>query len=317
MGDYYDVIVCGTCFADMIFGELSHLPQPGEEVFGQAFNFTGGGAYITAVAAARLGLKVAIVSPFGDGVLEKMIRDGLNEEGVDTRWSYDLNGPLPFVTVAVNYGGDRGFITYAPPFDGRKFVHHVLEVLDRISAQWIHMGAHRGMEDIIDTAKRRRMNVSMDVGWDKEWLTDPALRRLISNADLFSPNRGEALAITGASNIGDAIETLHQWARRVIVTDGSKGCMVKDEGTDARWFPAEPVTAVDSTGAGDNFVAGVLAGLVNGASLADSIRLGSFCGKESVKALGGSTNSPTIHAANEFLQPYGWRLLPWERRLNA
>ncbi len=310
----YDLLVYGICFADLIYGQIPHVPRPGEEVLCGAFQFCGGGAYITAVAAARLGLKVAIVAPFGGGVLEQTVKQWLQAETVDTTWAYQSSESLPFVTVALNYGGDRGFLTYAPELDSGAFDKHARHVLPLIPARWIHIGVHQASAPLVDVARARQMHISMDVGWNESWLRDPALLDQVRHAQVFLPNRQEAQTITGTRTMAEAVNQLRPWTRQLIITDGPHGGLVKEEDGTVFRYAASAVPAVDSTGAGDNFTAGVIAALVNGMGLREAVQLGSFCGAASVQALGGTANSPTLETANRFLRSSGWQLRPWQER---
>lgn len=307
MTTHYDL------YADMVYGGVPHLPAPGEEVLCGSFGFFGGGSYITAVAAARLGLRVAVLSPFGTGVLEQMVKGWLQDEGVDTRWAFYPSHPMPYVTVAINHGGDRGFLTYQSP-ENEHYAAHCLDVMAHISAKWLHLGARRGIRPLIEMAQRRSMAVSTAVGWDPEWLTDPELLRLIALSHLFMANRQEAEAITATHSIGDAAASLSRYVRHFVITDAERGGVFQDAESPIGHYEATPAAAVDTTGAGDNFAAGILAGLINGASLGDAVRLGSLCGQQSVLKLGGTTNSPTLSEANQYLVPFNWQLRHWEDR---
>ncbi len=314
MASEFDVVVHGICFADLIYSDIPHLPEPGEEVFCGDFGFSGGGAFITAVAAARLGLKVAIVAPFGSGPLEQVLKQWLTDEGVDTTWAYDLPHPRPYVTVAMNHGGDRGFLTYVSPEDDEGLMKHSLRVFDRLAPRWVHLAARRGGVALARRVKAKGAHLSLDVGWNPQWLRDPELLEIVRWADLFLPNRNEAQLMTNTSSIDAAAERLSLYAARVVVTDGGRGGVFKEGARPLRSYTVDPAVVKDSTGAGDNFTAGVLAGLIHGVDLDQAVHLGSFCGRESVQALGGSTNSPSWAKANAFLRSYGWQLTPWTAR---
>lgn len=74
----FDVVVFSQVFVDVIFSPIAKLPNPGEEVFCDDFEFTCGGAYNTAVALSRLGMKVALVSVIGNDFLSNFIKQNLS-----------------------------------------------------------------------------------------------------------------------------------------------------------------------------------------------------------------------------------------------
>lgn len=310
----YDLIVHGICFADLIYGQVPHLPSPGEEVHCGTFGFSGGGAFITAVSAARLGLKVAILSPFGQGPIEQVVKGLLESEGVDTQWVYESPGPLPFVTVAINHGGDRGFLTYESSEHHEAFQAHCLHVVSQVSASWLHLGAHQHTLPLAELALKRNIQVSMGTAWDPEWLQHPDLIRLIACSQLFLANRQEAETITHTDNLDAAARTLEDLVPRFAITDADQGGLYRDLASVTRPFASEPTPVQDSTGAGDNFTAGVLAGLINGATFQQAVDLGSFCGRQSVRGLGGTSTAAQMADANHYLESAGWSLRPFAHR---
>ncbi len=313
----YDLIVHGICFADLIYGQVPHLPAPGEEVHCGAFGFSGGGAFITAVAAARLDLKVAILSPFGQGPLEQVVKGLLESEGVDTQWAYQSPDPLPFVTVAINHGGDRGFLTYESSQHHAAFQAHCLRVVNKVSASWLHLGAHPHTLPLVELALKKNIQVSMGTAWDPEWLQDPDLIHLIACSHLFLANRQEAEAITRTHSLRAAGQALEALAPRFAITNADQGGLYRELASPPRPFASDPTPVVDSTGAGDNFTAGVLAGLINGATFRQAVDLGSYCGRQSVRGFGGTSTAARLADANHYLEPAGWALRPFTHRLHA
>ena len=83
-------------------------------------------------------------------------------------------------------------------------------------------------------------------------------------------------------------------ARRVLVTQGKEGVIAWHEGT-VNHYPATPVKCVDTTGAGDAFVAGLLYGLAAGLELVPAITLAQRCGALATTAKGAMTALPWQH----------------------
>src|SRR4051812_11545926 len=74
----FDLVTAGEAFEDLIFAGLSRLPRVGEEVRTNSFTRTvGGGAIITAVAAARAGLRCRVVSALGPPAIDLLRREGI------------------------------------------------------------------------------------------------------------------------------------------------------------------------------------------------------------------------------------------------
>ncbi|MBV7504289.1 carbohydrate kinase family protein [Bacillus sp. sid0103] len=289
----YDVLVQGVVSTDVIFSSIPKMPSPGEEVYCGAFEFTCGAAYTTAVAFARLGLKVAIISPIGNDVLSQFVLTSLESEGVSTKLMKKLNQPLRTLSVAINYGGDRSFLSYQDDTKDFNLEEYTNSIIENVDASILHLGAGPKSLSSIQLAKEKGMKVSVDIGWDEKWLKDPKLIEMIQHSDFFTPNLKEALYMTSNTSAEDALHTLQKWCEDtlIIIKIGPKGALVGIQGEDVV-VPGFKKNPIDTTGAGDVFAAGVLTGLLKGYEIEEAVRLGNFCGACSVEGLGGATKSP-------------------------
>ena len=112
------------------------------------------------------------------------------------------------------------------------------------------------------------------------------LEEVLPLIDYFFPNEKEAEYMTGETDERKMAEALRKTGiRNVIVKTGEKGCMVCGE-KEAFHMPAMEVRAVDSTGAGDSFVAGFISGILAGDSLRDCCKRGIACAAECVQRMG-------------------------------
>jgi sugar/nucleoside kinase (ribokinase family) len=109
---------------------------------------------------------------------------------------------------------------------------------------------------------------------------------------MLLPNEAEALRLSGADELGAAVGALlAAGPRRVVVKLGERGAMCAD-GTARLRVSLPPVPPADTTGAGDCFNAGLIAGLLDGLSLADAAALGCAAGALSTGAPGGTGSAP-------------------------
>jgi sugar/nucleoside kinase (ribokinase family) len=305
----YDVIVCGNCFVDLVFGQVPRMPGLGEEVYAKHFVMTGGGYYIAAVALARLGLSVAIITRLGSDSLSEWLRQQLELEGVSTELVYRVPNAYCNVTAVMSQRHDRAFLSHVANDCQQEFVEHAVLMLEQHVPRAIHISALPYVTPVVKAAHANGVFVSMDVAWHPEWFQDGSFLELLRFADLLIPNEKEALAISGAPNVDSAVDWLHARVPNVIVKCGSSGCVYQTSSeTRPVHVPTTPETGVvDTTGAGDNFDAGVLLGLLDGQSYWNSCLLGNYCGKASLRGLGGTSQSVTRSSLNEyFLQHYGW-----------
>ncbi|MEK8129449.1 carbohydrate kinase family protein [Paenibacillus filicis] len=292
--DNYDILICGPIFTDLIFSGVPRMPEPGEEVFSQGFDITcGGSTYITSVAMARLGMKVGVLAPLGEDFLSKFIQEQLRQEGLSTEHVYHAGRSFRQVTAAINCGGDRAFVTYQDSLDHEGYIAYLLDTLDRMETSMLVINARREYEPVIRKARDQGVTIVLDIGWDDEWIYSTELKELLRLGDWFTPNLSEALAISGQDRPEEALKMLCNLVRTPVIKLGPAGAMFRAE-DGIRYVPVTSVQdPVDTTGAGDNFLAGLLTGVLKGWELTDAIRLGNYCGAQSVQGIGGNAVSPT------------------------
>jgi sugar/nucleoside kinase (ribokinase family) len=296
---------------DIVFGQVPRLPELGAEVYANSFTLIGGGYYTTAVALARLGLSVALLCPLGSDGFSKLLKSNLESEGVCTDLIYEVDRPLCNVTAVMSQEADRAFVTYVDHSCQAEFTSHAVQMLGQHEAGLLHLSALPHVYPMVQAARERGMLVSMDIGWNDQWLRDRGLLDILAGADLFMPNEREALAISKAATLEKAVWMLHQYVPNVIVKMGPQGSVLVEQGqTDLVYVPTQAAhDVVDTTGAGDNFDAGVILGLLSGKGYSAGCQIGNYCGGESLRGLGGSSTSPRLDQVNQFLsQTYGWRL---------
>ncbi len=116
--------------------------------------------------------------------------------------------------------------------------------------------------------------------------TRTSVSELFAVADYYTPNQKEALAITGCSNAKDAAYELKKYFDKVVVKVDKDGCIGID-GADYFFCPSlKQYKNVDSTGAGDAFLAGFVYGLFYNYPLKDCIEFGNITGGKAVTAVG-------------------------------
>jgi sugar/nucleoside kinase (ribokinase family) len=299
-----DLLTVGEAFQDLIFVGLPHLPASGEEVRTTRFVATiGGGAVITAAAAARLGLRAAIVSGLS-GEAVRLLRQR-KVRVVNLKRAREA----PAVTAALSTRHDRSFVTFngvndllesrLPAALARERAAHVhFAFAPRDCARWIR---------IVERLRTRGATSSWDFGWSPGLLTRAGFRGLLAAVDIVFVNDAEAALYAGGrrGSTGDAY--WRRATRNAVIKLGARGSRWlaggrardkgdKDgEGAEARDLSARAprVRAVDTTGAGDAFNGGFLAGWLTGRSPRECLRLGNFVGAQSTTAPGGIAALPT------------------------
>jgi sugar/nucleoside kinase (ribokinase family) len=153
---------------------------------------------------------------------------------------------------------------------------------------------------------------SLDVTYfdGRRW---PDLLDLMPEIDLFCPSLLEACAITGKSGATEAAAALVAAGVRklVAVTDGARGALINVVGHGEEFIPAHPVNAVDTTGAGDAFIAGVLAAWYRGLPWPIGARLGALVASAAVT---GATRYENLRNLDEYIAKLADGQVPVGRR---
>jgi sugar/nucleoside kinase (ribokinase family) len=269
-----------------------------EEIYallGPATEASGGSAANTAACLASLGTSVAFLGKVADDVLGKVFTHDIRSCGV----SFDVP------TADSGPGTGRCLVMVTP--DAEKTMSTNLgvggvlaaeDVPDHLvsAARVLYLEGYLVGKADTEAAVDKAVSVARESGTlvafsasDPAWveLKRDALLALLARADLLFANEHEAVGLTGAADVDEALDRLTAGGATVAVTLGGEGCVVaRPDGSRTR-VPAAPVDhVVDTTGAGDSFAAGYLHGLVNGMSVEASARLGALVAAEVVSHIG-------------------------------
>jgi sugar/nucleoside kinase (ribokinase family) len=233
-------IACGElAFVDLTFAGLEALPAAGEERHSGDFLRSPGGGAITAIGAARLGLRSALVSPIGADAEGDFLRDALAAEGV--LWA-GRHVPRTAVTAVLPADGDRAMATFDP---GEQVTPGELAA---VAPRAVVLSLPRLAAAPPDA--RLYASVSDEDARSATGATVPGVER----AHALLVNEREAQLLSGLHDPAEAARWLGELTERVVVTLGAGGALELSDGQVVR---AEGVRceAVDTTGAGDLFAA--------------------------------------------------------------
>ena len=283
-----ELLTLGEAFEDLVFLGLDRLPNPGEEVRTSRFVRTvGGGAVITAVAAARLGARCGIWSALGAPAVTRLKADGVTVRNLMRR------GEAHAVSAALSTSENRTFVTYNGVNDDLE--HRLLVAAPAIRARHVHFAFYpRNCRRWIPQLKRLRARgttTSWDFGWNEALLDDASFMTLVAELDLLFLNEQEARLYAGRRTLSAAVAAWRRSERAVIVKLGAQGSRWLSRTVDVH-VPAPQTRVVDTTGAGDAFNGGVITARLRGQGPAEALRLGNRVGALSTRAAGGLDGLP-------------------------
>lgn len=303
------VLCIGDMTADVLASPVPKLPEPGEVSMTDRIVFCpGGNALNAAIALRRLGESVRLVSSLGDDAFGDLLLAQLQELGMDLRDVRREPGcATPTTLVYREHGEDRryiGALGAAERFTGEDISEDAIpENGVLLAAGYLKLRAWNddALSGLFRCARRRRCQVVLNICLPRDGhVQAERCLRLLPQVDAFVVNEDEARALTGMSASRSQTTFLHSaGARQVIVTRGSQGLSAQD-GNGAIEMGAYQVPLVDPSGCGDCFIAGLIAGLLRGRNLLDTLRLASAVGALAATALGCTNGIPPIADVERF-----------------
>jgi ribokinase len=303
------ILVIGDINID-ITAPLAAPFAEGEDCLSPQLSFQCGGVGLNvAMALTRLGCGTRLVSSvgndwFGDLVLDRAAREGIGVSEVQ-RSPQAMTG-LMFITISPN--GQRTFF-------GSRGACAELRVTDRLSS-WLNgitaleiagyafltPSSAECAGRLIAEAKTRGIPVALDVGIGPSREIPSKIMQAAAEVDTVFANFTEAEALTGASAPERSFAALKQaGAREVVLKLGAEGCLIRNRGELCR-VPAFSVEAVDTTGAGDAFTAGLVAAQQWGWPGCECALFANACGAAAATTLGAGERLPTVAVIRELLE---------------
>jgi sugar/nucleoside kinase (ribokinase family) len=284
------VYLTGTVFLDIIFTGLDAAPVRGTESWARGMGSSPGGVANMATALARLGLRTSLAAAFGDDKYGEYCWETLRHgEGIDLSLSRTVPGWHSPVTVSMAYEGERTMISHghqAPPPASAPVAPPA--ALSSIAC------LRPGRPQLwVGEAARRGSLVFADVGWDDSGRWELAALPELEHCEAFLPNAGEAMRYARTDCPRRAARILAERVPLVVVTMGDQGAYAADGRTgQTAEMPAIAVEALDTTGAGDVFVAGFVTASLAGWPLPDRVAFAALTAALSVQEFGGSLSAP-------------------------
>jgi sugar/nucleoside kinase (ribokinase family) len=288
-----DVVCLGILVADVICRPVDELPAPGTLGLAGEIELQGGGCALnTASALSRLGARAGVAGKvgadrFGDFIVELLDERGVGREALVR----DDEAPTSATVALVASDGTRTFL-HVPGANGTLSVEeldHELLYAGRAlhAAGQLVMPALDGkpFAALLAEARRRGLVTSLDTVFDASGRWERVLPSL-PHVDLFTPSLEEAHGITGEHDPERAAAWLRQrGAGAVAVTLGPDGCYASGPAFEG-FVPAPGVTAVDGTGSGDAFAAGLLYATLAGWGFERGVRFACAAGALATSAVG-------------------------------
>ncbi|WNJ94866.1 aminoimidazole riboside kinase [Vibrio ruber] len=279
----------------------------------------GGAPANVAVAIARLGGKSAFFGRVGLDPMGKFMQQTLTSEAVNTDYlSLDRTQRTSTVVVDLDDHGERSFTFMVKPSADQFLTTDDIPHFQ--PNEWLHVcsialanePSRSSTLTAIQQIKQAGGSLSFDPNlreevWSNPEEMIPTVMQVVRHADVVKFSAEELTLLTGTETIEAGLETLAQFSiPLIVITLGAEGTLVVSQGEQLK-VPSRQVNVVDTTGAGDAFVGGMLCRLSefeqwkNRATIIDAVTWGNCCGGLATTQKGAMTALPHRHELLELL----------------
>jgi sugar/nucleoside kinase (ribokinase family) len=309
-----DIVAIGDALVDVIattsdqFIEEQGLPKGAMQLLtteradqlyqamGPAREISGGSAANSMASAAALGLDVAFVGQVADDQLGAIFAHDMTSLGVRFE-TPALSSPPPTgrCLILVTPDGQRTMNTC--PGASHQLRPEALDEQMIASAAVLMLEGYLWGPELPRQTLVRAVEIARDAGPKvaftlSESVCLPGRREALiemigsGGVDLLFMNDHEALQLTGENELAAALAALAPKVQTVVITRGAKGALAQQDGATVEVAAAPVQNVVDTTGAGDLFAAGFLAGRCRGRDLRACLDIGTACAAEIISQFG-------------------------------
>ncbi len=303
----------GAHILDILGRPVESIPPGQGSALVEEIRLTAAGtAAGAAVDLAKLGARVRSVGAIGDDLAGDMVTAALARHGVDTSGLVRKAGlPTSATILPIRRNGERPALHLPGATPALTLADIDLGTIRSCQALLIGapdaLGAQAAdwLPEVAGAARAAGALVVVDVlGQGSPKILD-RIRGVLGATDWFCPNGDQLRALTGRADLDEAVkDVLALGTRGVAVTLGDAGCLVTAADGRLVRVPAIRVRAVDTTGCGDGFNAGLLAGLLLGADPLDAAWVAVTCGALVATGLGSDAGITDLQDTIEFLRRY-------------
>lgn len=303
------IVVLGDVNVD-ILGTVERWPQPGDDCLSPHLELhVGGVAANCALALSRWSVPARLVGCVGHDEFGNFLRKVLRDHGVDTQWLRSTSGAMTGLGyISITPDGQRTFFGSRGANRLVRKPHRPHALFHRAAA--LHLAGYNFLDPLTESAARyllknlraRGASTSLDVGAEPSRLIPRKILQIASQMDILFANAAEAFALTRERDPRNAFRSLlNAGARDVVLKLGKDGSLIFHQGA-FQEVPSFSVQPVDSTGAGDAFVAAFLQARLRAWPAHEAALAANAAGAAAASVMGAGENLPHLREIARVLQ---------------
>jgi sugar/nucleoside kinase (ribokinase family) len=294
MGEKFDVLAVGELNVDLILNGIKQQPELGKEIIAQSLEvILGSSTAIFASNISTMGASVAFLGKIGKDSFANTVLNSLKDRGVNTDLVLQTTEHKTGATVVLNYDQDRYNITYPGAMEHLTIDDISDQALEgaghlHFSSPFLQPGIRNDLAMLFQRAKDLGLSTSLDTQWDPQEKWDLDMHAILPLVDVFLPNAGEIISMTGIDDVTSAAENYIDICKTLVVKCGGDGALLftGKEKVNGRPFSNDQV--VDAIGAGDSFNAGFIYKYTKGEPLSECLEFANLMGAINTTGIGGT-----------------------------
>ena len=314
MEENLEVICIGMAVADILVRGASHFPGGGTTSIVDGITIcTGGDAVNEAITLSRLGHHVGLIALVGSDLQGDFVVSECKKNGVDVSGlARTAEHPTATSVVLINSSGERSFLSQ-PDSALDVFILNETD-LDRIKPglKVLSLGSFFCGKNLHNGALASALRKAKQVGavTVADFVLSPhaaglkSIAPLLELVDYAVPSKEEASAYAGSDNLDQIAEEFFGYGvKNILIKLGREGVFVRTP-TDRFRIDVYPSSVVDTTGAGDSFMAGFISGLVRGEPLRRSAMIGAATASIAIQSIGATTGVSSFEQVMDVVQKH-------------
>ena len=291
-----DVMCIGISCADVLIQGVDFLkPFESETKSAEAITVNvGGDAANQAIILSRMGMKVKLMTGLGKDEIGSMAQKIFENNGVDMTDSvFNEQNPSAINVVLIDSDGQRNFINSGVPksvfFEPNTDVVQGAKIVSLGSIGMPPFMWADSIEKVVKKAREEGAIVCADVMFNPNSCSLEEMKEALNEIDYIFPNEEEAKLLTGKNDLDEMADVfLNFGVKTVLIKIGKDGVFLKNKEIRKK-FPAIGKKVLDTTGAGDNFAAGFITGLIEKKPLEECVGLASAFAGVAIQYIGANT----------------------------
>ena len=312
MEKHPEAICIGMAVTDVLVGGVTGIPRHGATSIVRDISIcTGGDAVNEAITLAKLGHSVGLMALVGNDLQGDFVVRECEKNGVDVSTvARTSKHPTATSIVLINECGERSFLSQPGTAMDEFSLDHVdlqqikpgLKVLS-VGSLFCGKSMHsEPLRKILEKAKAVGAITVADFVSTPETGGLESIRQVLEVLDFAVPSKDEAFLYTGTEVLDQIAEEFFRFGvKNVVVKLGGEGIFVHTQTDHFRLGPY-PAIAVDTTGAGDSFVAGFVSGLLRGESLLECAKFGAATASIAIQFVGATTGVRSIEQVKDVVR---------------